>query len=61
MKRSHRAVHRLAWPVLAVLVMFGIAMALVLRPPPMPEDAAAPEGAVTNPGAAPDQVPEPRP
>jgi hypothetical protein len=34
MRRAHRSVHRALWPVLAVLVMFGVAMALWLRPPP---------------------------
>jgi hypothetical protein len=36
MKRAHRSVHRALWPVLAVAVAFGLAMALVLRPPPEP-------------------------
>jgi hypothetical protein len=42
MKRAHRTVHRTLWPVLAVLVMFGVGMALWLRPPPKvePPDAA---------------------
>jgi hypothetical protein len=39
MRRSHRSAHRALWPVLALLVALGFAMALVLRPPP---DAAAP-------------------
>jgi|GEM_PF-2434713 len=34
MRRAHRAVHRALWPVLLVLVLFGLAMALWLRPPP---------------------------
>jgi len=34
MTRTHRRVHRLLWPVLAVLVTIGVTMALVLRPPP---------------------------
>ncbi len=34
MTRVHRAVHRLLWPALAVIVTLGITMALVLRPPP---------------------------
>jgi hypothetical protein len=34
MTRTHRKVHRLLWPVLAVLVTLGVTMALVLRPPP---------------------------
>ena len=34
MTRAHRIVHRLLWPVLAVLITLGVTMALVLRPPP---------------------------
>ena len=34
MKRAHRTAHRLLWPVLAVLVLAGLAAALLLRPPP---------------------------
>lgn len=34
MTRSHRAAHRLLWPVLAVAVVLLFASALVLRPPP---------------------------
>src|SRR5712692_3755971 len=34
MRRSHRSVHRALWPVLALAVALGLAMALVLRPPP---------------------------
>ena len=34
MTRGHRTVHRLLWPVLAVIVALGFTMALVLRPPP---------------------------
>jgi hypothetical protein len=34
MRRAHRSVHRALWPALAVLVMFGLGMALWLRPPP---------------------------
>ena len=36
MTRGHRTVHRLVWPVLAILVAFGFTMALVKRPPPDP-------------------------
>ena len=36
MTRGHRKVHRLLWPVLAMLVAFGFTMALVKRPPPEP-------------------------
>jgi len=34
MTRGHRRIHRLLWPVLALLVAFGFMMALVKRPPP---------------------------
>jgi hypothetical protein len=34
MRRSHRTVHRLLWPLLAVALLIGITMALILRPPP---------------------------
>ena len=34
MTRGHRAFHRIVWPVLALIVAFGLTMALVLRPPP---------------------------
>ena len=40
MTRGHRAVHRLLWPVLAVIVALGFTMALVKRPPPEPPPAA---------------------
>jgi len=36
MTRGHRMVHRLLWPVLAVVVALGFTMALVKRPPPEP-------------------------
>jgi hypothetical protein len=34
MKRAHRTIHRALWPVLAVAVALGFALALELRPPP---------------------------
>jgi hypothetical protein len=40
MTRSHRFVHRLLWPALAVVIGLGVTMALVLRPPPDPPPAA---------------------
>jgi hypothetical protein len=43
MRRSHRSVHRALWPVLALAVMLGLAMALLLRPPPETPPAAAAE------------------
>jgi len=42
MTRSQRSVHRALWPVLAVAVALGFAMALALRPPP---DTGAPQAA----------------
>jgi hypothetical protein len=39
MNRSRRTVHRALWPVLAVAVALGFALALEWRPPP---DADAP-------------------
>ena len=40
MTRGHRRVHRVLWPVLAVIVTLGVTMALMLRPPP---ETAAPQ------------------
>jgi hypothetical protein len=34
MTRGHRAFHRMVWPALALIVAFGLTMALVFRPPP---------------------------
>jgi hypothetical protein len=34
MTRGHRSVHRMLWPVLAVIVALGFTLALALRPPP---------------------------
>ncbi len=36
MRRTHRSVHRIVWPLLVLLVGAGVAMALVKRPPPDP-------------------------
>jgi hypothetical protein len=33
MRRAHRSVHRLLWPLLSVAVLFAFAMALYLRAP----------------------------
>lgn len=35
MRRAHRSVHRRLWPILALVVAAGFAMALYLRPPPV--------------------------
>jgi hypothetical protein len=40
MTRSQQTVHRALWPVLALAVAFGLAMALMLRAPP---DVKAPQ------------------
>jgi len=42
MRRSQRSVHRALWPVLALAVALGFAMAMALRPPP---DVEAPQAA----------------
>ena len=41
MTHGHRTVHRLLWPVLAILVALGFTMALVKRPPPEQPPPAA--------------------
>jgi hypothetical protein len=41
MTRTHRSLHRIVWPILALLVALGVALALWLRPPP---DQAAVQG-----------------
>ena len=43
MTRGHRAVHRLLWPLLALIVALGFTMALALRPPPEPPADSAPK------------------
>jgi hypothetical protein len=40
MTRSHRSVHRVLWPVLALAVALGFSLALDLRPPPGEAPAA---------------------
>jgi hypothetical protein len=40
MTRTHRSLHRIVWPILALLVALGVALALWLRPPP--DQAAMP-------------------
>jgi hypothetical protein len=42
MTRGHRTVHRIVWPLLAVLVALGFTMALIKRPPPEPPAVAEP-------------------
>jgi hypothetical protein len=41
MKRSHRTVHRALWPVLALAVALGFALALDWRPPPDADEPPA--------------------
>jgi hypothetical protein len=41
MRRSHRTVHRALWPILAVTVAALFVSALLLRPPPEPDEAQA--------------------
>ena len=43
MRRGHRGVHRLLWPVLALAVALGLTLALALRPPPNAQEQAAGE------------------
>jgi hypothetical protein len=41
MTRTHRSLHRVVWPILAVLVALGVVLALWLRPPPDHAEAPA--------------------
>ncbi len=40
MTRTHRALHRIVWPIIAILAALGVALALAWRPPP--DHAAVP-------------------
>jgi len=44
MRRAHRSVHRALWPVLALVVALGLALAFMLRPSP---EGKAPRAAKT--------------
>jgi hypothetical protein len=41
MTRTHRSLHRLVWPILALIVAIGFVLALWLRPPPEPAQTRA--------------------
>lgn len=41
MTRTHRFLHRLIWPVLAIAVGFGLTAALVMRAPAPPAQEQA--------------------
>jgi hypothetical protein len=41
MTRRHRSLHRVLWPILALAVAAGFALALWLRPPPEPAQVRA--------------------
>jgi hypothetical protein len=42
MTHAHRSLHRIVWPILALLVVLGVALALSRRPPPEHAGAAPP-------------------
>jgi hypothetical protein len=42
MTRGHRTIHRLIWPVIAVVVVLGFTLALAWRPPPEPSQRSEP-------------------
>jgi hypothetical protein len=41
MTRTHRSIHRIVWPALAILIAVAFTVALVKRPPPPPPPAAS--------------------
>ena len=41
MTRRHRSLHRVVWPILALVVATGFVLALWLRPPAEPGQARA--------------------
>jgi hypothetical protein len=41
MTRRHRFLHRVLWPILALVVAAGFVLALWLRPPPEPGQVRA--------------------
>jgi hypothetical protein len=48
MKRSHRRLHRLAWPLLLVLVAVAVTLALVERPA-VPQNLQWPQALAASP------------
>lgn len=44
MRRGHRRAHRAIWLILLPLLLIGLTMALALRPPPDPQEAAQEAG-----------------
>jgi hypothetical protein len=42
MTRTHRSLHRTIWPILALLILLGVALALWRRPPPEHAGAVPP-------------------
>ena len=42
MTRAHRSLHRIIWPILALLILLGVALALWRRPPPEHARAVVP-------------------
>jgi hypothetical protein len=42
MTRTHRSLHRVLWPILALVVAAGFVLALWLRPPPEGQTGSIP-------------------
>jgi hypothetical protein len=52
MTRRHRSLHRVVWPILALVVVMGFVLALWLRPSPEPGQVRAIPRAVSMEQAA---------